>query len=371
MGGSHMFENFRSVENIEINKLSLHIVNNRDGVLTLSEGEIDLDTLDEKLFTYIRSHIIKSLREDRSRLAKFINPNTFVQKWSYEIFNDPEEKFLPNSQLIAEKLYESMEEDKRILPGDLLVILYTDIDRNVKNLALLKMDYNDTVSRKVIEDPTTRLKKIQLVVVGENFPNLRQKLQKVAFIIEKSQIQSPDDPALLILDRQQGEEGKIADFFRYEFLACEVLLTDDKKTIELFKGTNSWIGSQPETNLTKRLLKTTIEDIKMEKNINIFDLAQAVFGNDEDLIDDEGKLELKKSYVNHILKSIGDPDLKATASPALQKVINGGRIKTTDNIEISGPIDLLSEKIEYIDQRVNEHGVEICDILIKGVTVSS
>ncbi|MFD5854066.1 nucleoid-associated protein [Cytobacillus pseudoceanisediminis] len=366
-----MFENFRNVEHIEINRLALHIVNNRDGVLTLSEGEIDLESLDEKLSTYIRSHILKSLREDRSRLARFIHPNTYVQKWTYEIFDNPEEKFLPNSQLIADKLYKTMEEDKRILPGDLLVILYTDIDRGTKNMALLKMDYNDTVSRKVVVDPETKLKKIQLILVGENFPNLRQKLQKVAFLIEKDQIKSSADPALLILDRQQGEEGKIADFFRNDFLACEVLLTDDKKTIELFKSTHSWIGTQPETNLTKTLIKTTMEDIKMEKNINIYDLAQAVFGNDEDLKNDDEMLELKKSYINHILKSIGDPDLKATASPALQKVINGGKIKTTDNIEISGPIDLLSEKVEYIDQRVNEHGVEICDILIKSVTVSN
>lgn len=314
------------------------------------------------------------MREDRSRLARFINPNTYIQKWAYEIILDSEEKFLTNSQSIAEHLFSSMEEDKRILPGDLLVILYTDVDRSTKNIALLKMDYNDTVSRKVIEDPETGLKKIQLVVLGENFPNLRQKLQKVAFIIEPGQVADPTDPALLILDRQQGEEGKIADFFKNNFLACEVLLTDDKKTVELFKCTNSWIGVQPETPLTRKLLKTTVDDIKLEKNINIYDLADAVFGNDEELLHENTDLkmyETKKSYINHVLSNIGDPDLKATPSPSLERVLSSRKIKTTDNIEISGPIHLLHEKVEYTNKRKNNSGVEICDILIKGVTVTN
>jgi hypothetical protein len=365
-----MYEHFRNVENISIEKITLHVINNRDEQLILSDAEINIRSLSDKLLDWIQKHILKSLKEERSRLARFVAPTTFVQNWCKHIIDDPNENFLDRSQLIAKHLYDAMKGNKTIAPGDLLVILYKDLDRGIYSLALLKMDYNDTVTRQIIVNEDTGLKEIRLVIKGENFPNLRQKLQKVAFLVDKNSLVNIDtDPQLLILDRQQGEDGEIADFFKKEFLACEVLLTNENKTVELYKSTNRWLSIQPETEFTKKLISTTIHNIKSENEINIYELANTVFGNDEDIKEDHDKISLKKSYLSTMINNIGDPDFKASSSSILERLIRSKKVKTTDNIEIVGPHDLLEDKLEYTNVRRNDVGETICDIVIKGVTI--
>lgn len=365
-----MYAYFRSVENIKIEKIALHVVNNRNNQLILSEAEINISTLSEKLIDWMEKHILKSLKEERSRLARYVGSSTYVQNWVKDIMENPNENFLDRSQLIGKRLFSAMKGNKTIAPGDLLVILYQDLDRNINSLALLKMDYNDTVTRQIIENEKTGLKEIHLVIKGENFPNLRQKLQKVAFLIDQSITKDEDkDPHLLLLDRQQGEDGEVADFFKNDFLACEMLLTNENKTVELYKNTNKWLSVQPDSEITKKLMTTTMHNIKNENEINIYEMANSVFGQDEDIKEDSTKFQMKQSYLQSMLTNIGDPDFKATPSVQLERMIRSKKIKTTDNIEIVGPLDLLDDKIDYQNERVNEKGDIVCDIVIKGVTI--
>ncbi|GEN83584.1 hypothetical protein SLU01_18960 [Sporosarcina luteola] len=367
-----MYSVFRSVEEIELIRITLHVVNNRDKVLKLNDGEINLGSLDPKLHEYIITHITKSLKEERARVGRFLNPDSKVQKWSHQIISDHNTNFIDNSKKIARALYNSMEEDNRIIPGDLLVILYKNKGTGALSLSLMKMDYNDTVTRKIREDDDTGKVYIELILAGENFPNLNQKLQKVAFIIDPTLITEEKPAAVLVLDRQQGNEGKIADFFQSDFLATELLLTDEIRTTQLFKSVTSWINASedPRSVQNRRIESKIRDDISNERNINLYSIANSLFGEDQDIEHDEESSSLKKSFIDHILPKIGDPQFKAVKTGALNKLLEKKSISTSTGIIISAPTGEFDEKVKVTpigrtedqEERVN---ITIEDVILK------
>mgnify|MGYP000417957602 FL=1 len=74
----------RKVEKIEIKKAILHILNNQNEFIKESDYTLEID---DKVKKFLKEHILKSLHDDKTRAAQFINESNPVKKNCNNIFN--------------------------------------------------------------------------------------------------------------------------------------------------------------------------------------------------------------------------------------------------------------------------------------------
>ena len=67
----------RKIEKIDIRKAILHILNNQDEFIKESDYTLELN---DKINKFLKKHILKSLHDDKTRAAKFINESNSVKK---------------------------------------------------------------------------------------------------------------------------------------------------------------------------------------------------------------------------------------------------------------------------------------------------
>ena len=282
----------RNNNNLIINKAILHILNNKEEVISLNEFLLELTPKTTKLF---ENHIKNSINDEGTRIAKFKNKINVIRQHCENIldYND-DENFIKSSQEIACQLYDSMKK-RNISSTNFVVCLYTTDEGSF--IALLKMDFSDVIETE-IKDIHGKLK-IALIIKEQGVPSDKQKLQKCVFV--KKYVEE-DVYDIILLDKQAKQANKdelVANFFIEDFLHSELAKTD-KDLIRSFKReTEQFFESSYCSNIdrleeTKNLLVSTLRTTEI-MDVNAF--SNTIFGTDE---------KLKEDYKSIISEKIGD-----------------------------------------------------------------
>jgi len=272
----------RTVKEVTIKNAIAHSLDNSIDSSRLSDYELDLD---EKVVSFIRTHVLKSLEDEKIRAAKYEAGRNIVKESADSIFDFPE-KFLEESKEIARQLFLAMQSNKNITSADLIVSLYEGNGQNY--LAVLKMDYQSTyiTESKVISGKT----KIVLTDKGISLPNIRQKLQKCVFfkrsITEDADVETANNTYdMLLIDRQARQESErdIAQYFATTFLKCKLVLNDKDRTkkfhLKVKKYVNEFLADQPEEQ--KRVLDSLEVTLRNQQHVSAVEFSNNHFSEEQ------------------------------------------------------------------------------------------
>lgn len=344
--------NMRNVSELAIEKVIIHILNNREENPTLIDFPLELTN---DIYSLFEKHIKNSINDESTRIAKFDGDINVVKECCKSIIKSPDNNFVPKSKEIAKYLFDIMKNNNNISPANFAVCIYSI--NNEKNIALLKMDFSKLIQTKV-ENIGDKKKKIKVIVSSNGIPNNKQKLQKCVFI-------RPDDPKndydIILLDRQAIKSKKddmVANFFSNAFLHCKLTKTDRDNT-RMFKAyTQKFIEKNYSDNVAKSedIRSHLFSTLKSAEEVNIKSFAEEVFSDNEDK---------KKEYISYISENLGDFKFNIDKS-WVNTYIRRKRIKTNTNVEINIDFETSEDK-EKFDIKKHENDDKV-DIIIKNVS---
>lgn len=195
--------------------------------------------------SFLRQHIYSNRQHRHARAARFLEsrgtpPSTCSM--CYDILDDPG-RFVELSRGVATRLFESMREDKRISPGDLIVCTFVEIDDAASEwLGLLKMDPQDGFVGER-EEVGGQLRVVLRRVPGV-FPT--GELQKCCFILPETLRQGRRHD-LIVLDQQAARyyvQRIVASFFLSDFLNCEVGFDSADVTQAFILHSHDWVAQK-------------------------------------------------------------------------------------------------------------------------------
>ena len=222
---------------ITIRKMIVHKVDHkhhREPILSDLESPIT-----DEAGSFLRQHITSNREHKRARKATFINPPNQISTLCDNILANPN-NFADCSKDIARHLFQAMVDGRgNIVPGDLVVCLYTENGIETQHLALLKMEPRDGFvgKRETINGQT----RVVLERVPEILPT--SELQKCAFILPVD-IRQERRYDLIVLDQQTARYGirrPVASFFQAGFLHCRTGLNPKEQTRLFIYQSQAWI----------------------------------------------------------------------------------------------------------------------------------
>lgn len=227
---------------IAIHKMIVHKVdhkNNPQPILSDLESPIT-----EEAGSFLRQHIASNREHKRARKATFLNPPNQMSILCDNILTTPD-TFVDCSKDIARLLFQAMVQGRgNIVPGDLVVCLYSENGDDTRHLALLKMEPQDGFRgrRENVNG--------QIRVVLERVPEVlpTSELQKCAFILPAN-LRQERRHDLIVLDQQTARYGirrPVASFFQAGFLHCRTGLHPKEQTRLFIYQSQAWIDQRKE-----------------------------------------------------------------------------------------------------------------------------
>jgi hypothetical protein len=246
-----------------------------------------------------------------------------------------------------------MQKDKRISPGDMVVVLFSDNKDSDFHFGILKMDPQQVVTHKV--DDKKGVQYVTLVPAGEGLPNPKQRLQKAAICVNpKAHLKYE----IIVLDNQIAlleKEGRIANFFAGRFLGCKLSLTNRERTIKIHKHTKNFIQKNfPGPRAYK--LNTNLNDIiSGAQHVNVNQLSKQLFRQER----------VRNEYISNLdQEDFRDREFDIDRE-WVEKHLRKREIRTKEGIRIVGTDVGFKEHLH-----IKEKGSGKVDIIIKNVTYS-
>lgn len=281
-----------STDQIVLHDLIIHKIDH----LNFTQARLsDLKSpISEAVDMYLRDEIILNREHEFSRSGNFMAPpagKTNLKQLCDELLSS-DGKFVQQSQKIATHLFESINNDGRIRPGDLVVCTFSEKGGD-KWLALLKMDPQDSFITD--EERVGGKRRMVLKQVRDVMPI--GALQKCAFILPEASRKKRRD--LIVLDQQQAHYGTtqvVASFFSKDFLQCEVGFTPAEATRAFLDASSAWIDTKKDewapTDVQgfRENLQTTLQ----RKTVSIVNFAQTQIEKEAD----------QKDYLDNVLGTL-------------------------------------------------------------------
>ena len=279
----------RNIEGIQIKELFVHILDNRNHNLVLSDFPLSFSG-NQELEDYFVNHIFISINNDATKAAKFNNININQTSGICNSILKGDINLEEGSKKIAEILYEIIK-DQRISPADLAICKFYDLGRPTDLfLAILKIDPSKVFQHTVVKEND----KVRIIYKINNEALTKEKLQKCAIIRQLEPRNSDYDMLLLDKQKRTFKKGLISEFFTEKFLDANEALDSTKRTIIFYKtivneldknqklishhdyieintrllnsingksiNVNQWIGNLPVEEHTRELLKTGVKE---------------------------------------------------------------------------------------------------------------
>ena len=331
----------------------IHVLDNSANVLITSDYELDI-TFDVE--EYLKKHIMKTLHDDRTRVARFQSAETnIVCNACQAIFRDPAQ-FVSQSKLIAQQLFTVMSANKAISSADLLVCLYEGDGQPY--LAILKLDYNDTYIHDFVAVDHDAIKLV-LKKGMTSLPHPQQKLQKAVFV-QPAQRDAAFD--FVVLDKQtnaKDTEETIAQYFFKLFLNGLMVVRDRDKTAEFIDLTRKWIDQAIAPNEAIQLVGIIGNNLIREEPVDAQTLSNDMFGPASPLY---GR---KTEYENY-LAGQGFADKDFSVDPAVaQRQLKPLKWLTEEGIEIIIKNPVHADKVSIVTDQAGNSSVIIKNVNIK------
>lgn len=321
---------------ININKVIVHILNQKEGKHKLSEFEI---TTDQILNNLIIKHINNSITNDSRMFAKFNGKNNIVRSSCVNILKDSQ-CFIEESKSISEQLFKAMR-GTNASPANFLIVEYTH--GKEKAIALLKLDFNENFyTEEIIENGKN---KIIIKLKSDGF-NKNQKLQKCAFIYDD--VLKDIDCNILILDKQKKED--VTTYFGISFLNS-ILVNDYKvntrKMIsELTEFINTEYKESPKEQMDKTYLLTSI--LNKAEDFDLNNILDRIFDKDDEK--KEFRESIKSKEIDYVFK---------IDKPRVEKRLKNRFVVTENGILLRGKASLFSSNDIEISDKDDDGNVNI------------
>ncbi|MGF9909420.1 hypothetical protein [Brevibacillus porteri] len=353
--------NIRETGSIDILRAIVHVIDQQEHTKAQkSEFEIDVARMDPKVKDFIHQHIKLSIKNSESKLARYEQRATNVQRLANGIIQMPEQRFVENTQFIADWLF--LATPANATPGCIVVVLYTNSTENF--LGIIKLDKNDAISYEL-----NKAGYYELVPKGTTLPlpSRRNKLLKFAALRDSDTISDQEwtiKPGLIVLDKQVED---FSHFFYKKFLNAEFLLTDDHKSEKLMEGLSQYLKVAPDINLEQkqRIMKSFKEKLDNNEEFTVEDAAQHIFSayySDPEKL--QSALDALESTVIEV--GMGDTNLKGVMTSRIEKRYFGTqRLHTLEDIHVSYPDETLGTTVVIEPSKYGDGE----DILIKNVHI--
>jgi len=349
------------VEQLQIHSAIIHRLDNQqdnNAGLDLSDLSLQMDT---ELKTVLETHTTSGLEDGRIRYANFLDKDiNQVLTACYEILDDPTNKFVAGSQILARLLFAAMV-NKTISAADVAICLANC--NGTEYICLLKLDYKDNYISEAKDTPQGRY--IGIKKLGSGWPQLGTKLQKATFIKRSS-----TDYELIILDRQKSktDQTDISLFFQKKFLNVELIDDSKTNTSGFIKGVREFVETAQITPQKKKaIFDNAINLVVNTENINIRQFVESQFS--EDLPDVE-----RRAYMDSLLAEFERQGVKRAEfvkSPDIAQIYAKKRHITLEGakLEVEPAIYHDPEKFSFVSRTDTTTGEELADITIRGLKI--
>ncbi len=339
----------RETSSVILHKVIIHVLDRSMDTPLFTDYEQEVT---EEIHELLEKHIVRSLKDDENRIAKFISGPNIVRDHCDAMLYD-EDDFIESSKKIADHLFNAMKRHGNISSCDLVICIYS-VD-NVKYVALLKMDYRKSYIHNVeyIDDKF----KVSIMPQEIGLPGVGQRLQKCAFI---KLYEANEEYDLVILDKQQSsEEGnEVANFFEKDFLNSNILV-DSKDKTKMFKNmTEKWVRSQLRQDIEQatKVREILSDNLKKEEEISIRSFVEEAM---------EGNEEIQSNFVDHLNSNGFQVTSFEVNKLWVEKKLKKKAIKTDTGFEIKNDRECFDDNLKY---HVKRNGDGTVDIIIKNVT---
>jgi hypothetical protein len=224
----------RYVTDIQINQLIVHIVDPwRTNGFVLSERTLPLEN-QQRLVDYFVTHIQNSLQDSTARAARFVTLHDGRVSGICKAMLAGNLNLVDGSRQLAERLYQTIQRDRRISVGDLAVGFYQAKIGSVMNryVALMKIDPSEVFRHKTERDIQGH-QYVSFEIETDVMPTTREKLQKCAFV---QALDPRPEYDMMLLDRQRPGPRLVARFFTEDYLGAELALDSTERTDRLYRG---------------------------------------------------------------------------------------------------------------------------------------
>lgn len=339
----------REINSIILHRVIVHVLDKTMDSPLFADYEQEIT---EEIHDLLEKHIVRCLKDDDNRIAKFISGPNIIRDNCDAILYE-EENFVESSKKIAEHLFTSIKNNGNASSGDLAICIYS-VD-NVKYVALLKMDYRKSYVHDIeyVEDKF----KVSIIPQEIGLPGAGQRLQKCAFI---KLYEANEEYDLVILDKQQSsdKENEVANFFVKDFLNSNILV-DSKDKTKMFKNiTEKWVRSQLRQDIDQatKVRDVLSNNLKKEEEINVRNFVEEAMEDSE---------EIKNDYIDHLNNSGFQVTDFEVNKPWVEKKLKKKSIKTDTGFDIKNDRECFDDNLKF---KVKRNGDGTVDLIIKNVT---
>lgn len=337
----------RNIEYVNIEKAIVHILDKNSDSPILAEVEQEIN---EEIDEFLAKHIIKSLKDDDNRKAKFIRQNSIVKDCSIDLLS--EENFIEKSKEIANHMFKIMKNNNNISSADLVICMFSA--EKSKYIGILKLDYQKSYIHEI--DYIDDIFQVRIIPQDIGLPGINQKLQKCAFIREFNEENSYD---MLILDKQSySQNSDVAQFFTENFLECEIIVDNRDKTKILKSTVEKWARKNLKDDFEKAIeIRGEVNNtLKSEDKVDVKKISEEVFKDD---------YELKENFMVNIKdKGINPNESFEVDQNWVNKKMKKKNLKTDTGLEIKGDFDVFDDSGKF---QMKRNGDGTVDLIVKNV----
>lgn len=329
-------------EDIRVMRGILHILDSAMGMPVLSDEELDTGS---DFYDFLKSHIYRLLSGDDLKKCNFNTEESDV----YKALQDySEDNFVPISRMLSGILYDIMNSNISIPPGDFIISEYRLEGKSY--LAMLKMNYKVSYTHKTESDGNGNKNSItrhRAILPGEG-----QRLTEAAFI-------DLEDFSVQMIERKYEVNGEKMNYFSQLFLKCTSALSPKAKLAIVARAVDSVQkkyydeGEQLEASMeTKSIIHNELSN---EGALNIPRVIDKIFKEKE-----EFKQEVQEKLEKyHITEEEVAPKSEATTKKFQKQCL------TTDTgIELKIPMEQYQNP-EQVQFMTNEDGT--ISVLLKNI----
>lgn len=335
------------IDEINIDKIILHILDPSVGLAVLSEEEhpYSAETLE-----FIKAHIYKIFNDINIKNSFFAQGDNNVKNLCMEI-SDNNDLFVENTKKFAEIMYNFISQNPVIPACDLICSLFKGDGK--KYLGFFIFNYKTSYIHYVEELEKGRLNTV--IKQTTTLPNINQSLDEF-FIVDL------DDYSILLKEKKY-EIHEEKEYYLSKYLLKSVDLLSDKAKVDIVtKVSKKIVKDYYDDDVSKlaEIKSAMVEGVEMDESIDVDHIKRNVFKNN---------IEAQKIYDEEIYKK-GLTDKTIAVNEILSKKIPKTQKLVMDNgIEIKIPIEYLkgSDKVEFLNNPDGSLSILLKDIRdIKG-----
>ena len=317
------------MDQINVEKMILHILDNSVGMPILSEEE---HPYNREIMEFLEIHIEKVFKDINIKKAFFGPEENPVKNLCIDVSQD-NNSFIEKTKEFAQLMYNIMAENPSIPSCDLICSLFDGDGK--KYLGFFILNYKASYIHYVEESENARIN--QVIKQKTTLPNENQKIDEFVII-------DLEDFSILLKEKKYDING-VKDYFISKYLLnSQDTLSDKQKFDIVSKVSKKIVKDYYEDDVTKmaEIKNAIVESVEEKDAIDIDHIKTKAFNKN---------LELQNIYEEEIEKR-GLSEKTIDVNESLNKKIpRTQKLVTDDGIEIKIPVAYLTsdDKIEFLN----------------------